>query len=250
MIEQKNLKPGSTYLFTKEILGINIWFPNNQRQWAVSTGRKNLGIFLLPIGKVLGFTIVKNKLLIVIEFHSREVLEKVPRASKDQAYLLTAHDQDRYISGELPPIALEESPTYEGENLSVALRKRLANFLQSFTIQYNRHYGRKDRLSARYSGIFELEGEEDIKKVLTELQNTPLIHEDRRSLEACNTNTFDLEDKEIRKVISYRKVMELFGGTIKAFQDAARQVRKRLEEICGNFRYLQEVAPGCYFTSG
>jgi hypothetical protein len=250
MVEKSVLNPGGTYLFTKEILGINVWFPQNKMKWAIETGRKNLAIFLLPVGNVLAFTIVKSKLLLVIEFHQKEVLENVPKECKDQSYLLTADDLEKYIAGELPPLAENDSKTYKGENLSLALRKRFANFLQSFSIKYNRHYKRKDRLSARYTGIFELENSEDIKKTIAEIQNTPLLFDDARDLKICSTNTYQIEDREIQKFISYRKVIDLFEGSIKVFQEAVKEVRKRLQNNTKEYAYLQEVPPGAYFRTG
>lgn len=249
MVEQKILTPGETYLFTKEILSINVWFPKNQRKWAVETGRKNLAIFLLPIGQVLGFTIVKNKIFILITLHPKEVLLKVPKERKNQSYILTSGDLDRYVAGELPPIASQDSDTYEGENLSVSIRKRFANFLQSFSLQYNRHYGRTDRLSARYTGIFKLNNDDEIRKVLAEMQNAPFIHEDKRDLSECYTNSYHLEDAEIRKVISYEKVIVLFGGKIKLFQEYAKAIRLKLKQLEGAFEYLRKIPPGMYLNA-
>lgn len=250
MIEQKILNPGGTYLFTKEILGINNWFPYNQKKWAIETARKNLAVFLLPVGRILAFSIVKNKLLILVKFHEGDVLEKVPKESKNQSYLLSSKDLDEYVSGKLPPIATRDSETYAGTNLSESLRKRFANFLQSFSIQYNNQYDRKDRLSARYTGIFELTESTEIKKVITEIQNTPLIHDDKRELENCNTNSYHLEDPEIQKVISYKCVLEFFESNIEVFRSEVRAVRKRLKALVPEYKYLQQIPPGGYIKAG
>jgi hypothetical protein len=250
MKETKTLKPGASYLFTKEILGINVWFPRNQIKWTIQSGLRILGIILLPVGDVLAFTMVNNKLMILIRFYSEEVLEKVPRQSKHQAYELTSKDQAKYLSGELPPIAQKNALTYLGYDFGKILRKRVASFLQSLTIQYNRQYKRKDRLSARYTGIFELETEEEIKRVLAEMQNAPLVHSDKRTLEECNTNSFHLEDPMVSRVISYQQVKELFGGSLHAFQEAAREVRKKLMGMKQAFQYLTQVPPGRYLETG
>ncbi len=250
MVEQKLLSPGETYLLTKEILSINVWFPNNQQKWAIETGRRNLAIFLLPVGRILNFTIVKSKIHVLIQFHNKEVLEKVPRECKDQVYVLTSDEQDKYVAGELAPIAKEGSKTYLGDNLNIALRKRFANFLQSFTIQYNQHYGRKDRLSARYTGIFHLETDEAIRKVLTEVQNTPLIFDDKRDLENCNTNCYNIEDREVQRVISYQKIIDLFGGNLGTFQEAVKAVRMQLKVLQSDYKYLRKIAPGNYLRTG
>jgi hypothetical protein len=250
MIEHNELKPGGTYLFTKEILDNNVWFPQNRKRWILETYRKNLRVFILPVGKVLGYSIVKNKLMVVIEFHSKSVMEKVPRQCKDQVYELYSDDIDSYRAGKMPPIAEPDTLTYKGKDMCGAMRKRVANSLQSLTIRYNRHFGRKDRLSARFTGIFELETEEDIRNVLAEIQNAPLIHSDRRDLKRCDTNSFHLEDASIRQVVSTQRVLDLFGGSLIAFQEAARSVRKKLLEKERSFKILSQIPPGRYLQTG
>jgi hypothetical protein len=46
MKECKDLIPGKTYLYTKEILSINIWFPHKHYEWTMETGWRNAAIFL------------------------------------------------------------------------------------------------------------------------------------------------------------------------------------------------------------
>jgi hypothetical protein len=95
-----------------------------------------------------------------------------------------------------------------------------------------------------------LENSEDIKKTIAEIQNTPLLFDDARDLKICSTNTYQIEDREIQKFISYRKVIDLFEGSIKVFQEAVKEVRKRLQNNTKEYAYLQEVPPGAYFRTG
>jgi hypothetical protein len=207
-------------------------------------------IFLLPVGKILGFTISENKMFILIAFHSEEVLLKVPRKNKHQTFILTSDLIPAYIAGELPPIGAKTARTYSPKELSTGLRKRLANFQQSTSLQFNRYFGRKDRLSARPTGLFEMENEEDIKRVLAEMQNAPLIHADKRELSDCNTNSYHLENPQVRKVISYNKVIELFGGTLEGFQKEVKSVRRKLKCVSHEFKVLQLLPPGRYLGTG
>jgi hypothetical protein len=247
MIERKILEPNKTYLFTKEILATNQMFPGNRRKWSIETGRENLCRFLLPIGHVLNFTIVQNKLLMVITIHPPDVLKKVPRLVKDQSYTLEANTLDQYVNGKLQELAQKQRPTYEQDDLSKAIRKRFANFLQSFSIRYNRQYNRKDRLSARPTGIFEVQTEDDLRQLLSEIQNTPLIHGDKRDLNNCETNSYHLERKEVQKVISWKKVIDLFQGKLSVFQNAVRNIRAKLIRRANEFEYLKDIPPGWYW---
>lgn len=246
MIERRVLEPEKTYLFTKEIIATNQMFPGNKRKWAIEMGRENLSRFLLPIGHIMSFTVVRNKLLFVIKIHPEEVLRKVPKFVKDQAFRLEVKTLDQYIRGELQNIALPQTQTYELTDLAVAIRKRFANFLQSFTIRYNKQYNRRDRLSARPTGIYEIQGDEDLKQILLEIQNTPLIHGDNRDLDKCETNSFHLDRKDVRKVVSWQRVVDLFNGEMQNFQSEVKSTRSKLMRMLKNFEYLREVPPGWY----
>jgi hypothetical protein len=248
MIESKRLEPEKTYLLTKEILSNNQMFPCNRIKWTVETGRETIGRFLLPIGHILNFTMVQNKFLIVIKIHSENVIKKVPRMVKNQAYRLEAKSLNQYTQGELEDIALPGSPTYENRDLCKSIRKRFGNGFQSFSIKYNRRFNRKDRLSARPTGIYEIQGEEDLKQLLLEIQNSPLVHGDKSDLEYCETNSYHIDRKEIQKVISWQRVIELFRGDINTFKMEVRIVRKKLFKLIKVFSYLQEIPPGWYFV--
>jgi hypothetical protein len=250
MKETKELQPEKTYLFTKEILGINEWFPRKRKAWTIKTFRKKIRLFVLPIGKVFGYAIVRNKLMIIVKFHPPEVTERVPRQCKNQVYELNSNNLEKYLSGELPPIARPGSLTYAGKDLSACNRKRMANMLQSQTIDYNEKFDRKDRLSARYTGIFELETEDELRSVLEEIQNAPLIHSDDEGLNECRINSFHLEDPMVKEVICFQSVLALYGGRVEAFQEAVREVRRKLKGMKHVYRYLEGVPPGRYLLTG
>jgi hypothetical protein len=247
MIERRRLIPGKTYLVTKEILSNNEMFPGNRRKWTIETGRETIGRFLLPIGHILSFTMVQNMFLIVIRIHNEQIIKKVPRMVKHQAYRLEAPKLDQYTEGQLEDIALPNSPTYEHEDLCKAVRKRFGNGFQSFSIRYNRQFNRKDRLSARPTGIYEVQGEEDLKQLLLEIQNTPLVHGDKSDLEHCATNSYRLDRKDVQKLISWQRVIDLVRGGMNAFKKEVKIVREKLLKLMEEFRYLQEIPPGWYF---
>lgn len=235
----KELSPEKTYLIIKEVIGINTWFGSKSKTWASKQANLNLKRFFLPIGEILSFELIEDRMIFQIKFHSAEILEALPRQVKHQEYTLEADVLTDYLAGKLNPIAMEGKPTYKGEKCSIILRKKIANFLQSFTIWFNRKFRRKDRLSARKTEIYLLESEDEIRNSMINMKVVQYYSREKRNPKKCKTTFVKKTNREFNNSICYYRVAELFSGNLENFHLKVRNIFEKIMQILasgGNYK--------------
>lgn len=151
------MRPERTYLIRKKIISVN-QLNTEPEGWQNDRFQKNLNRFILPFAKLLSFSFTQAELLIVIHTHPEEIIRKLPKYVDDQKYELTPSDLPKYLAGELGPIHNSKHNCSELDPGWV-IRKKLSNFLHSFTIFFNQESGRPDRLFSRNTSIEELDTE-------------------------------------------------------------------------------------------
>lgn len=239
----KELSPEKTYLIIKEIIGINTWYKSKSKTLAINQASLNLKRFFLPIGEVLSFELIKDRMIFEVKFHSAGILAALPRQIKHQEYILEADMLPDYLAGKLNPIAMEGMPTYKGEKSSIILRKKIANFLQSFTIWFNKEFHRKDRLSARKTEMYLLESDEEICKAMINMKVVPYFLSEKLNSRISKTTGINKDTKELKNSICYYRIAELFNGNIENFHIQVRNVFEKFKQILtvGNDNKIRSV---------
>lgn len=235
----KELAPEKTYLIIKEVIGINTWFGSKSKTLASKQASQNLKKFFLPIGEVLSFELIKDRMIFQIKFHSAEIIAALPRQVKHQEYILEADMLADYLAGKLKPMAMEGKPTCASEKSSTILRKKIANFLQSFTIWFNKEFHRKDRLSGRKTEMYLLESEDEIRNSMINMKVVQYLAGDKRNPKKCGSNFMKKKDKEFNNSICFYKVAELFSGNLENFHLKVIIIFEKIRQVLasgGNFK--------------
>lgn len=223
------LAPSQTILFRKKIIGINQWTGKKDSQIIIREAYERVKVFLLPVGEILAFNLVEDTLHIVIQFHPESIIQNLPRYRRDMAYVLTVERMEDYLNGSLPPLAESEIKTCKHQAACKTIRKKLANFLQSFTIRINKMRRRNDRLSARKTLMVNLETEEEIRNTITELQVLGSLMGEKTPPEKSESGIMNRQAPFRQETISYRKIFTLFGGTFIGLEIAVRQIWDKIK---------------------
>lgn len=152
-------------------------------------------------------------MLILIHTHPEDVIRKLPKFVEDQKYELQASDLPQYLSGELGPIHNSKHNCADLDPGWV-IRKKVSNFLHSFTIFFNRENGRPDRLFCRKTWIEELKTEKKIIQKVVEVETEPIRQGDSRNPEECCNTLAEILKGEMTRV-SISRLIALFKGNLK-----------------------------------
>lgn len=209
MDAQAIMRPERIYLLRKKIIGAN-QLNTDADGWEKERFQENLNRFILPFAELLSFSFTKEEVLMVIRIHPEEIIRKLPKYVEDQKYQLLASDLPKYLSGELGPI---HNSKHNCENLDPCwvIRKKVSNFLHSFTIFFNRLYARLDRLFRRKTWIEELDSEELIRRKIVEVETEPIRQGDERKPEECGNTLAEILNGDMTRV-SIPSLKKLFGN--------------------------------------
>lgn len=223
-VSSNSLAPSQTILFRKKIIGINQWTGKRDSARVIREAYERVKVFLLPVGHILAFNLIEDTLHVVIQFHPESIIQNLPRCRRDMAYVLTVERMEEYLKGSLPPLAESEAKTCKHQAACQTIRKKLANFLQSFTIRINKMRRRNDRLSARKTLMVSLETEEEIRNTIAELQVLGPLMGEKIPPEKSESGIMNRNASFRQETISYKKIYALFGGTFIGLAMAVRQI--------------------------
>lgn len=208
---QLKMRPERIYLIRKKIIGINE-LNTDSIGWQNERFQRNLNRFILPFAELLSFSFTKGEVLMVIQTHPEEIIRKLPKYVEDQKYELKASDLPKYLSGELGPIHNSKHNCSELDP-SWVIRKKVSNFLHSFTIYFNRANSRPDRLFCRKTWIEELGSNKETIQKVVEVESEPIRQGDNRNPEECCNTLGEIMKGEMTRVSIHRLKM-IFGGDI------------------------------------
>lgn len=211
MSTKLEMRPERTYLIRKKIIGIN-QLDTEPDGWQNERFQRNLNRFILPFAELLSFSFTKGELLMVIHTHPEEIIRKLPKFVEDQKYELKASDLPKYLAGEMKPIHNSKHNCSELEPGWV-IRKKVSNFLHSFTIFFNRANDRPDRLFCRKTWIEELETGDKIREKIVEVETEPIRQWNKEELEECCNTLKEIVLGDSTRV-SITRLKLLFGSDL------------------------------------
>lgn len=220
MLQVYELTPGKTYKISKTILDNNLYFPSKRgAEYSFNLGKEMMSRFIVPMGSVYGFGMISRKIMMVVKFHSEIILQNLPKQVRNMEFFLKPEQEEDYLNGRLGIICEKGFPDYKDTPGPYILKKGVARGLQSFAIQYNKKYKRKDRLSSRPLEYYELENDEEIQAAIAEIDNAHLNYGDPIRPDKCKTSCFRETLQEIGKCIYVNGVKKLFGGNLKTYAE-------------------------------
>lgn len=242
----KQLECGKTYIFSKRIIEKNRWTSSYRRNRMIKAAYERLNHFILPIAEVLSFVLVGNRLTIVLKVHPEEIIRQLPRQKKHMTYRLTTDHLCDYLSGKLGSPAEKGAATCSDIPVHVTVRKKLANFLQSFTILYNRLSHRSDRLSARKTDIVQLESESEIRNAIAQSQLAPVIQKESKNPVAGDQNILAPITRIKEEAIHYSGIATIFWGHYKHFEEEVFRLFDQLQKQIREGKIYKDTIPGFY----
>jgi hypothetical protein len=212
MQTQTMMLPEHVYLIRKKIISVN-QLVSQSKGWEEDRLRVNLNRFILPIAELLAFSFTQNEILLVMRIHPEKIIRNLPKFVEDQKYFLTAGLLPDYLSGNL---GLIHNSTHNCSELdsSWVIRKKISNFLHSFTIFYNRKNKRQDRLFARKTHIEELTTDEEIRQSIVKVEIEPVIQGDKRDPEDCGNSLRETLRGELNRIF-IPSLQNLFGNDLR-----------------------------------
>lgn len=245
-VSSNSLAPSQTILFRKKIIGINQWTGKRDSTKVIKEAYERVKVFLLPVGHILAFNLIEDTLHNVIQFHPESIIQNLPRCRRDMTYVLTVEKMEDYLTGTLPPLAESEAKTCKHQAACQTIRKKLANFLQSFTIRINKMRKRNDRLSARKTLMVILETEEEIKNTITDLQVLGPLMGEMTHPEKSESGIMNRKALFRQETISYPKIYALFGGTFTGLEKAVQEIWKSINMINNQSSHFYHLKTGRY----
>lgn len=228
MSAKQEMRPERIYLIRKKIIGVNE-LDTKSDSWQKERFQKNLNRFILPFAELLSFSFTNEEVLMVIRTHPEEIIRKLPKYVEDQKYELTASDLPLYLSGELGSIHNSKHNCAELDPCWV-IRKKVSNFLHSFTIFFNRKNDRPDRLFRRKTWIEELDTDELVARKVVEVETEPIRQGDEREPEECGNTLKETLQGEMKRV-SIPRLRALFGSDLSMLRARVLSEVKILKEI-------------------
>lgn len=220
MLQVNELTPGKTYKISKTILDINLYFPVRRGTgFSFELGKQMMSRFIVPMGTVYGFGMISKKIMMVVKFHPESILQNLPKQVRNMEYFPSPKQEECYLEGKLGPVCEEGYPDNKDKAGTYILKKGVARGLQSFAINYNRKYKRKDRLSSRPLEYYELESEEEVQEAIAEIDNAHIRNGANIRPDKCRTNCFRETLQEISECISISAVKKLFGGNLNTYAE-------------------------------
>lgn len=241
-----HLECGKTYIFSKRIIEKNRWTSSYRKVRMVEAAFERLNHFILPIAEVLSFVMVGNRLTIVLKVHPEEIIRQLPRQKKHMTYRLTTQHLNDYLTGKLGSPAGKGAATCEDIPVHVTIRKKLANFLQSFTILYNRLSNRSDRLSARKTDIIHLENEAEIRNAIVESQLAPVVQKEANKPDVGDGNILNPKIRIKQEAIHYSGIANLFWGKYKNFEQEVFRLFDLVQKQLNAGKFDRDTLPGFY----
>ena len=231
----EKLEPEKMYFIRKHVI------PWNE---VTATGisneimRRNINRFILTFAELIHFGLTETEVLLVIKMHPEEVIRKLPRKVRHQRYVLEVEDLEDYLAGKMPPLHTlkDENKTCMHLDPCWVLRKKVSNFLHSFTKIFNHKCGHWDRMFVRYTGIWEVENVEEVRKCIEEVSIAHTLMGDRTSPEkyvACTLR--DLAQGGSRHIDATR-ISAILGESISSLVARVLCVWKKLRR--------KEASPG------
>lgn len=241
-----HLECGKTYIFSKRIVERNRWTSSYSKVRMVDAAFERLNHFILPIAEVLSFVMVGNRLTIILKIHPEEIIRQLPRQKKHMTFRLTTHQLTDYLSGKFGSPAEKGAATCKDIPVHLTIRKKLANYLQSFTILYNRLSKRSDRLSARKTEIVELENEAEIRNAIAQSQLAPIIQKEANNPKSGDGNILKPNTRIKQEAIHYQGIVKLFWGKFKYFEQEVFRLFELLKNQLRTGNFDRDILPGFY----
>jgi hypothetical protein len=204
------LEANGTYRVSKQILANNQHHTLTEVEWITKELTRSLRRILLPVGDILAFSVTENRIEYVVQFYSEEIIRRTPRKVKHLTQILSASERDDYLNGRLPDICQKNKPRCEDTSVDSILKKKCANFLQSYSRLYNRKFNRVDRLSGRLCQFQKLEDDQAIQNAIQLVQNAPKIAGEYMDLSICSTSSCNESAVSFQTCINFERVRELF----------------------------------------
>lgn len=205
---------GGLYLFHKRCIQKNNYkhFKNADKIF-----RDNIQKQLLPIGRVISFVITKWSIEVLIRLHPEHIIKNVPRLVCDQIITLTSEKLDQYLSGEIELHNITEpAKLCVGQNVHTTVIKKVGNFLQSFTLQYNRALKRSCRLTKRKHEWYSVK-EDEIQDIIAMHMYMPYINGESQDPRKGKSSVYHDVKKQSNECIAYKEIMSYFGSSESGF---------------------------------
>jgi len=226
-MEQTNfLQPSKTYLIRKDVMkNTPLYLSTKDRDFMVYDLRR----FILPIGHLLAYSFNPNGLAFVVQFHSENILRRLPRNVCDQNFLLSAADLDTYLSDEYLDFHDSEFTCSEQDPRYI-LKKKVSNMLHAIAKSYNRIYLRKDRFSHRKLDYTLLESEDDIRKSVAEVLTLPVRYGETKQPEKSKYSSLKDTFSEYSDVLNLALLKSLFGESMEKLKGLLKTYKKKAVE--------------------
>jgi len=237
-MEQTNiLQASKTYLIRKEVMkNTSLYFSTKDRDVMVY----DLQRFILPIGHVLAFSFTPRGLAMVVQFHSEEVLRRLPRKVCDQKFLLNASNLDTYLTNADNGFHNTEFNCSEQKAEDI-LKKKVSNFLHALAIAYNFAYLRKDRLSHRKLDYTLLESVDEIRQSVARVVSFPVEHGECKYPEKSRYSSIQDTFATRSDVLSLSLLHEIFDSGMESLRELLPKFKKlAIEALKQMKRYLKE----------
>jgi hypothetical protein len=230
-----NLEANATYRVSKQIIPNNQHLTLTEVEWITQELTRNLRRILLPVGDVLAFSVTRNRIEYVIRFYSEEIIRKTPREVRHLSQILSVSEREEYLNG--MEICKQDKPNCQGISVHSILKKKCANFLQSYGRLYNRKFNRTDRLSGRLCNFQKLETNLTIQNAIQLVQNAPKEAGEYIDLRICSTSSVNESSAVFQTCINYPMVREILLGEIP-------KVRKKSFPISLKSKHTKEKTSG------
>jgi hypothetical protein len=205
---------GGLYLFHKRCIQ-----KNNYKHFkdADKVFRENIQKQLLPIGRVISFVITKWAIEVLIRLHPEHIIKNVPRLVCDQIITLTAEMLDQYVSGEIKLHEITEPDELcIAQDVHTTVIKKVGNFLQSFTLQYNRALKRSCRLTKRKHEWFSVE-EDEVQEIIAMHTQMPYINGESKDPRKEKTSVYYDVKNQCNEFIQYTNILSYFDSSESCF---------------------------------
>ena len=201
------LEANATYQISKQIIANNQHHTLSEVEWITKELTRNLQRILLPVGDILAFAITGNRIEYVVRFYSEDIIRKTPRKVKHLNRILRVSERKEYLNG--MEICQKDKPNCQGISIDSILKKKCANFLQSYGRLYNRKFKREDRLSRRLCHFQKLETKLAIREAIQLVQNAPREDGEYNDLSVCYTSSINESSAEFQACINYPMVRDI-----------------------------------------